>query len=43
LSVTLFAVAINDIANVVGPQVMTSLYVDIAIFCASSCLNTLEP
>jgi len=43
LSVILFAFSINDIANVVGLSITTSLYVDnIAIFCASSCLDILE-
>jgi hypothetical protein len=40
---TLFIIAIKDIANAVGRPVTTSLYVNgITIFCGSSCLNTIE-
>jgi len=40
---TLFIIAIKDIANAVGRPVTTSLYVNgITIFCGSSCLNTFE-
>jgi hypothetical protein len=41
LSVTLFAVTISGMINAVGPSV-TSLYVDVAIYCSSRSMVKIE-